>query len=97
MKIKVPVATEGHSTAKPGGMPITTNDSMTFQSTIFRLTAAIAGAQNRIAEQRRRLTRVRAEAEAAESQSALELMELQLDRLERHCLAVSGREARPMQ
>ena len=69
---------------------------MTFQTTIFHLTAAISGAENRIAEQRRRLTRVRAEPEAAESQSALELMELQLDRLERHCLAVAGREARPI-
>ena len=60
---------------------------MTDSTTMLYLTAAIACAESRIAELRRNM----AGNPAAESKTALELMELQKRRLERHRLAVAAR------
>jgi hypothetical protein len=60
---------------------------MTDSTSMLYLTAAIARAESRIAELRRHM----AGNPAAESKTALELMELQKKRLERHRLAVAAR------
>ena len=61
-------------------------------TTVFHLTAAIAGAESRIAE----LARNEAGTETVESESARELMKTQLGRLQRHCLAVANRPRGPL-
>ena len=67
--------------------------AVTPQPTLLWLTAAIANAESRVERQRKRL----ASGEAPpESESALELMELQLERLERQCLAIAARTPGPM-
>jgi hypothetical protein len=60
---------------------------MTDSTTMLHLTAAIARAESRIAGLRRHM----AGNTVAESKNALELMELQKRRLERHRLAVAAR------
>jgi hypothetical protein len=63
---------------------------MTSNTTLLHLTTAIAGAEKRIAELRRRAAHGGAGREIAESEFALELMKMQLGRLERHCLAAAA-------
>jgi hypothetical protein len=63
---------------------------MTPKITMLHLTTAIAGAELRIAELRRRVGESGAGNETAESKFALELMNMQLRRLERHCLAAAA-------
>jgi hypothetical protein len=60
---------------------------MTDSTTLLYLTAAIARAESHIAELRRHV----GDNQAAEPKTALELMELEKRRLERHRIAVAAR------
>jgi hypothetical protein len=70
---------------------------MSEQPTLLFFASAIAGAEARIARQRRRLEQSRDPTGIAESATALELMQLQRNRLERHCLAAASCERGPLQ